>query len=154
MAIDHPIVLREGGQDVTYVNKQVEVRMYASNACTQVVWAPQFLRGLDYSRSDDYAGSWTSVTFKVCGKLNLSTAEDYLPFRTFVFDAGSFTGPTAAKPFTSVIDILDPFKSSVGRSYGWDRHPDTSAYFIFRINTDFYPFSIEKLKADSTYKGQ
>ena len=167
MGADHVIVRREGSRTVTYTNKQVEVTLYASNEVTQAVWAPQQLQGLgNESSATNYGGAWTSVTFKVCGKLNLAQATRFLPFRTFTFGPGSFTDKDGKvggsvvlntngepiPPFSSVIDILDPFQSPLGEAYEWNKHPNTSAYFIWKINTEVYPYSIEKLKADSTYQ--
>lgn len=150
----HVIVLEESGRESLYTNRQIVATLYMSNAVTHVAHAPQVLRGLDYACSTNYTGLWKSATFKVSGKLDLSAATDFLPFRVFIFDSGSFTGPDAEQPFSSTIDILDPFKSPIGRNYGWDKHPDTSANFRWRINDEVYPYSIEMLKADSTYKGK
>ncbi len=150
----HVIVLEESGRESLYTNRQIVATLYMSNAVTHVAHAPQVLRGLDYACSTNYTGLWKSATFKVSGKLDLSAATDFLPFRVFIFDSGSFTGPDAEQPFSSTIDILDPFKSPIGRNYGWDKHPDTSAHFRWRINDEVYPYSIETLKADSTYKGK
>ena len=70
-------------------------------------------------------------------------------FRTFIFGEGSFD-----ENHQAVIDILDPFQSPIGIAYGWDKHPNSSAYFQWRIDTTYYPYSIEMLKADSTYKDE
>ena len=161
MGTDHVITRRSGDRTITYTNKQVEVMLYVSNEVKQAVWAPQKLQGLANESSADYSGSWTSVTFKICGKLDLEQAKEFLPFRTFTFNPGSFTdangrdpvtGAETGKPFTSVIDILDPFQSPAGEAYGWDKYPNTKAYFMWMINTEYYPYTIEKLKADSTYQ--
>lgn len=153
----HYIYRTRGGEEVTYTNRQIDVTMYISNA----VWAtetraPDRLQGMGGESSAEYSGIWTSVTFKVMGKLNLTTAEDFLPFRLFTFNEESFTGAEgdATKgipPYTTRIDIMDPFSSPIGRSYRWNEYPNTSAYFIFRINDKQYPFSVETLKSDSTY---
>ena len=151
---DHIIHRKEyrGGElkDVTYTNRQITVTLYASNEVTQAVWSPDHLQGLNNESSKGgYGNSWTSVTFKVKGRLDLSAKSPYLPFRTFIFGDGSFD-----ENHQAVIDILDPFQSSIGIAYGWDKHPNSSAYFQWRIDTTYYPYSIEKLKADSTYKDE
>ena len=147
--IIHRTEIRQGVPvDVTYTNKQITVQLYASNEVTQAVWSPTKLQGLgNESSAGDYGTSWTSVTFKVKGRLNLSAQSPYLPFRTFIFGGESFDADHRA-----VIDILDPFQSPIGVAYGWDKHPNSSAYFQWRIDTTYYPYSIEKLKADSTYQ--
>lgn len=147
--IIHRTEIRQGVPvDVAYTNKQITVQLYASNEVTQAVWSPTKLQGLgNESSAGDYGTSWTSVTFKVKGRLNLSAQSPYLPFRTFIFGGESFDADHRA-----VIDILDPFQSPIGVAYGWDKHPNSSAYFQWRIDTTYYPYSIEKLKADSTYQ--
>ena len=141
-----------GGElkDITYTNKQITVTLYASNEVSQAVWSPAKLQGLNNeSSAGGYGTSWTSVTFKVKGRLDLTDKSPYLPFRTFIFGEGSFD-----ENHQAVIDILDPFQSSIGIAYGWDKHPNSSAYFQWRIDTTYYPYSTEKLKADSTYKDE
>ena len=107
------------------------------------------LQGLDDARSDDrttYAG-WRSETFKVRGALDLRGP--FLPFRTFVFDTGSFD-----ENFESTIEILDPFSvHSPGLSYGWNQHPEkmSSNYWGISIDTETQPVTTETLKADDTY---
>ena len=150
---DHIIKRREyrGGElvDVTYTNKQITIALYASNEVTEAVWSPTKLQGLNNeSSAGDYGNSWTSVTLKVKGRLNLSETSPYLPFRTFIFGEDSFD-----ENHRAVIDILDPFQSPIGIAYGWDKHPNSSAYFQWRIDTTYYPYSIEMLNKDSTYKG-
>ena len=149
--ITHSTEIRKGVPvEITYTNKQIMVQLYASNEVTQAVWSPTKLQGLgNESSAGDYGTSWTSVTFKVKGRLDLSAQSPYLPFRTFIFDGESFDADHRA-----VIDILDPFQSPIGVAYGWDQHPNSSAYFQWRIDTTYYPYSIEKLKADSTYKDE
>ena len=149
---DHIIHRKEyrGGElkDITYTNRQITVTLYASNEVTQAVWSPDHLQGLNNESSKGgYGNSWTSVTFKVKGRLDLTDKSPYLPFRTFIFGEGSFD-----ENHQAVIDVLDPFQSPIGIAYGWDKHPNSSAYFQWRIDTTYYPYSIEKLKADSTYK--
>ena len=137
-------------KDVAYTNKQITVTLYATNEVTHEAWSPAKLQGLNNeSSAGDYGTSWTSVTFKVKGRLDLSEKSPYLPFRTFIFGEGSFD-----ENHQAVIDILDPFQSPIGRAYDWDQHPNTSAYFQWRIDTKYYPYSIEMLKADSTYKDE
>ena len=155
---DHLIYRTRDERLVTYTNKQVDVTMYISNACTQAAWAPDKLQGLGYESSADYVGTWTSVTFKVKGNLELSSSMNFLPFRVFTFQPDSFTGsegdstmdPPLA-PFSTRIDILDPFQSPIGVNYGWDKHPNSKAYFKWAIDEKEYPYTTEKLKADSTY---
>lgn len=146
---------QEGPVYIPYTNRQVGVVLYASNACSQVKWAPKRLRGMGYEDSStfDYGKyNWTSETFKVYGRLDLSPDTKYVPFRIFTFNELSFTGENDEHPFSALIDILDPFQSATGRAYHWDQYPNNKAYFDWKINTDYYPLSTEILKADSTYK--
>lgn len=150
---DHRVRLHDStGELSMFTNKQIAVTLYASNACTKAAWAPKHLQGLHNEKSDAFTGDWTSVTFKVTGNITLAPSKDFLPLRVFTFDADSFSPAEAETPFTAVIDVLDPFKSPIGLNYGWGAYPNTSANFTFSIDTDVYPYTVETLKADSTYK--
>jgi len=154
---DHYITRERAGKTVTYTNKQVEVTMYASNACTLAKWAPYTLQGLNNELSSEFGGVWTSATFKIKGKLNLmDPKQTFLPFRVFTFGTDSFAGPEGdqtigLKPFTARIDILDPFQSPIGMNYDWHTRPNSEAYFKWSLDEKEYPYTTEKLKADSTY---
>ena len=136
-----------------YTNHVVKVKMYKQHddPLTAVRTKQKItrLQGLDDSRSDvrsTYA-AWRSETFKVRGAL--SPAGPFLPFRTFVFDAGSFTDD-----FESTIEIIDPFSTaSPGYSYGWSIHPDKrdSNHWRVSVDIDTQPVTVETLKANDTY---
>ena len=56
-------------------------------------------------------------------------------------------------PYSARIEILDPFSDwSVGASYGWQNHPNTGCFFLWALDTEVYPYSTEKLKANDTYE--
>ena len=86
---------------------------------------------------------------------DLSRNEGYLPFRSFIFDSDSFTSETDAEPFTSTIELVDPFSTeSAGYSYGWHTYSRGTPFFfkIGILSTNAVPTTIERLKADSTYE--
>ncbi len=158
---DHLIYRQRGGREVCFTNKLVDMQMYISNSVTHTVYAPQRLQGLDNARSDNFSGAWTSATFKVRLKLNLAWETDFFPFRFFTFDSGSFTGKEGAEsnnttqrigPYSARIEILDPHSpESIGVNYGWPDHPSASGFSRWSLDTDIYPFGVEKLKYDDTY---
>ena len=146
-----------GPTDVWFTNVLIKAKLYISNDVSKVAYAPYRLQGLDYAKSDLFQGRWTSESFQV--KLNLlnflSNNEGFLPFRCFTFAPGSFTDAADPDPFTSKIEILDPFSTeSPGFSYGWSRWPNTTGIGIkLSISTNAVPQTIERLKADSSYDG-
>lgn len=158
---DHLVYRTRSGKEVCYTNKVVDLMMYISNSVTQVVYSPRRLQGLDNVRSDEWGGAWTSVTFKVRVKLDLEWETPFMPFRFFTFDSGSFTGASGGTsantqgpigPYSARIEILDPHSpESIGVNYGWPDHPTASGFFIWSLDTDVYPFGVEKLKYDDTY---
>ena len=141
--------------DVEYFNTQFDVQLYISNAVTGQAHAPRYLQGHGNVRSDTSTGRWTSETFQILGKLDNGQAlnEGYLPFRSFKFDGGSFSGPEDDPPFTSTIEIFDPFSTeSPGYSYGWTSYPRTTPFFFkWTITTNSVPNTVQTLKAMDTY---
>ena len=143
---------------VINTNSQFDVKMYVSNDWTQVAYAPQRLQGLANERSDDpstYSGGWTSVTFKIRGMLINGEPgnKGFLPFRMFTFGPGSFSGAADDPPFTSTIEVLDPFSSaSPGHSYGWGSYPNTTPFwFKWSVDTDGVPDTVQVLKKEDVY---
>ena len=139
------------------------MQMYLTNTYTGIAYAPKRLQGLDDARSDNWSGVWTSETFKVRAKLNLGWDTEFLPFRFFIFNSGSFTGPDGGSsanfpemgpigPYSARIEVLDPHSAeSIGVNYGWDKDPNTSGFYLWSIDTEAYPFGVQTLKADDTY---
>ena len=160
---DHLIYRQRAGREVCFTNKIVDMQMYISNSVTHEVYAPQRLQGLDNARSDNFSGAWTSATFKVRLKLDLDWETEFFPFRFFTFDSGSFTGKAGADsknapgigrigPYSARIEILDPHSpESIGVNYGWPEHPSASGFYRWSLDTDIYPFGVERLKYDDTY---
>lgn len=144
------------GIGVVHTNKVVDMTLYISNAVSGKAHAPTHLQGLGNESSDGFPlnkQAWTSVTFKVRAKLDLATAEKFLPFRSFIFNENSFTPETDLNPFTSTIEILDPRSpSSPGYTWGWNLHPGTATYFRWSIDTEGISGSVQTLKADDTYR--
>ena len=146
--------------DVEFVNSQLDFKLYVSNAVNpSVVYAPQYLQGEGNRRSNEGGARWTSETLQFLGNLNLApdpkrAEPGYMPFRTFILDRNSFSGADDPKPFTSVIEILDPFSAeSPGYSYGWTKYAETrpSFYFKWALSTNSVPQSVETLRANDTY---
>ncbi len=163
---EHKIYRTRGTQEVCYTNHVVDMTMYITNTFTGVVHAPQRLQGLENAQSDNWSGAWTSETFKVRAKLNLSWLDkisDFLPFRFFIFNANSFAGPGGATsanvpemgqigPYSARIEVLDPHSAeSIGANYGWQDYPNTSGFYLWSIDTEEYPFGVQTLKYDDTY---
>ncbi len=163
---EHKIYRTRGTQEVCYTNHVVDMTMYITNTFTGVVQAPQRLQGLENAQSDNWSGAWTSETFKVRAKLNLSWLDkisDFLPFRFFIFNANSFAGPGGATsanvpemgpigPYSARIEVLDPHSAeSIGANYGWHDYPNTSGFYLWSIDTEAYPFGVQTLKYDDTY---
>ena len=146
-----------GYGDITFTNSQVDIQLYISNAVSGVAHAPQYLQGINYEKSDAYDGAWVSETFQILGNLTLKPdperkEQGYMPFRCFKFDEHSFTGPEDDPPFSSTIEILDPFSpESPGYSYGWPEHKGEGFYFKWTLTTNSVPASVETLKANDTY---
>lgn len=133
-------------------------------------WSPYTLRGLEPgSLSMDYEWStpdvWTSVTFKVTGFIEngltgMQNRDNWLPLRWFVFHPDSFfqPGDTEGAPFTSKIEIKDPFgKESPGYSGGWYDWAQTyglpsSVFYRFTIDERLKPFDPEILKKTNLYE--
>lgn len=163
---EHKIYRTRGTQEVCYTNHVVDMTMYITNTFTGVVHAPQRLQGLENAQSDNWSGAWTSETFKVRAKLNLSWLDkisDFLPFRFFIFNANSFAGQDGATsanvpemgpigPYSARIEVLDPHSAeSIGANYGWHDYPNTSGFYLWSIDTEAYPFGVQTLKYDDTY---
>lgn len=159
----HLIYRLRGGKTVCFTNQVVDMQMYLTNTYTGIAYAPKRLQGLDDARSDNWSGVWTSETFKVRAKLNLGWDTEFLPFRFFIFNSGSFTGPDGGSsanfpemgpigPYSARIEVLDPHSAeSIGVNYGWDKYPNTSGFYLWSIDTEAYPFGVQTLKADDTY---
>ena len=146
-----------GATEVAFTNVQIKAKLFLSNTVSNVAYAPKRLQGLDYAKSDTFAGRWVSESMQVLGLLSndLSRNEGYLPFRSFIFDSDSFTSETDAEPFTSTIELVDPFSTeSAGYSYGWHTYSRGTPFFfkIGILSTNAVPTTIERLKADSTYE--
>ena len=145
------------GGDVVFTNSLVDVQLYISNAVSGKAHAPQYLQGLQNEKSNEYGGTWVSETFQILGNLTLAPdperkEQGYMPFRSFKFDEHSFTGPEADPPFSSTIEILDPFSTeSPGYSYGWSAHKGEGFYFKWTLTTNTVPATISTLKANDVY---
>ena len=161
----HMIYRTRGGREVCFTNHVVDMQMYITNTVTGIVHAPQRLRGLDDAQSDNWSGAWTSETFKVRSKLDLAWLkedDDFHPFRFFIFDAGSFTGPDGGEsenvpamgpigPYSARIEVLDPHSTeSIGANYGWQNYPNTKGFYLWSVDTDANLIGVETLKYDDT----
>ncbi|MBP5284489.1 MAG: hypothetical protein ILO34_00055, partial [Kiritimatiellae bacterium] len=131
-------------------------------------WRPYALRGLAPGENSwDFAApsaswGWTSVTFKVTGFLNtgltkFGNRDNWIPLRYFVFTDDSFRAEGETAPYTSSIEIVDPFtRSSLAGEYGWydwvREHGDTQAYYSWTIDTRIKPVNVEVLKKENYYE--
>ena len=156
-----------GSASVT--NVKMGVFMMITNRATAEAWSPYVLRGLEPGvTSWDYAlegeWGWTSVTFKVTGLLangytSESNRRNWIPLRWFVFHPDSFyqPGDTAGRPFTTRIEVKDPFGTETpGYSAGWydwvREHGYTPVFFSWSLDERLKPFDVEVLKKQNYYE--
>ena len=160
--VEHKIYRKRGSSTVCFTNQVVDMTMYISNSVTGVAHAPQRLQGLDNAPRDSWSGAWTSETVKLRATLQLAWDMEFLPFRFFIFNAGSFTGADGGEsvnvpgmgpiaPYSARIEVFDPHSTeSIGVNYGWENYPNTSGFYLWSIDTDLYPFGVQTLKYDDT----
>ena len=154
------------GSDGGYSPDRVGVRMLITNRTDDAAspyygqaWTPYVLRGLEPgSNSWNYQGGWTSVTFKVAGVVDsqmLSSRRNWVALRWFVFGPDSFRPATDARPFTTDIDITDPFSTdSPGYTAGWydwsiRNGGKRTAYYLWNLDDAHLPISVEMLKQEN-----
>ena len=72
--------------------------------------------------------------------------------RYFVFDADSFSLATAAEPFTTSIEVMDPHSmQSPAAQWGWYNY-DMTPWARWKIDTDSVPVGASILKQDDSLK--
>ena len=150
--VAHDKILPDGSTNVL-----VTVTMMISNRAPEsggLVYPPQMLRGLEPgSISSNYneripGNSWTSVTFKITGKL--TNRDTFRPLRWFTFCPESFSDASAADPFSRTIELPDPHSNrSPGYSYGWDAYPNDDVIYRWNIDDTLGPFTIYQLNDDN-----
>lgn len=157
------------GSDGSYSPDRVGVRMLITNRVDDAAspyygqaWTPYVLRGLEPgSNSWNYQGGWTSVTFKVAGVVDsqmLSSRRNWVALRWFVFGPDSFRPATDARPFTTDIDITDPFSTdSPGYTAGWydwsiRNGGKRTAYYLWNLDDTYLPISVELLKQENFHE--
>ena len=147
------------GDTVIRTNRLLTAKLYISNAVDKVAYAPYRLQGLANEKSDEFYGSWTSVTFQVTAMLltDMPRNKGFLTFRPFIFDKDSFYPAGDEHEFEATIEILDPFsKLSPGYGYGWSDRPDLDkeggSLWRWEIGTtNTFPVQVERLNMKSTY---
>ena len=147
------------GETIVHTNRILTAKLYISNAVDKVAYAPYRLQGLANEKSDEFYGSWTSVTFQVTAMLltDMPRNKGFLTFRPFIFDENSFYPAGDEHEFEATIEILDPFsKLSPGYGYGWSDRPDLDkeggSLWRWEIGTtNTFPVQVERLKKESTY---
>ena len=89
---------------------------------------------------------WTSVTFKVEGRLGLGNLDysPWRPLRWFVFDAGSFDPAT----YTSTIQVKDPFDPNAGFG-GWQSYTNCPVFFRWNVNDEMPALMPDTLRPES-----
>ncbi len=148
-------------------NRRLSVYMCITNTREEVVTgsprAPDVLRSvdpgktsLDYIRGD--ISSWTSVTFKVTGKIvnNLPYNKGWVPLRWFIFGPNSFYPAGSEKEFQSSIEIIDPYSRysptwKDGWGEWWGRRDEAPVFNWFKINTEISNIGIETLSPVNWY---
>ena len=128
-------------------NFGVTVHAVISNQETHAVHAPQYLQGLNRTRSTDTLDSaWVGGSFKVRGYLLDTTANMMVPLRSFVFGSGSFTDATDPDPFSAWIEIEDPFSSASpasNRPFRWSLWDDAAGKPMWRGHNVFWDVSLD-----------
>ena len=116
------------GEALIHTNRFGTMWMMLTNTVTGVAHQPWRLQGLANERSDDVntyqQSGWTSVTFKVTGKLlkSIETGDIITrPLRYLVFNPQSFReADDPVAPFSAKVEIVDPFsKQSPASDWGW-----------------------------------
>ena len=164
-----PAIVEGYAGSASVTNVKMGVFMMITNRATAEAWSPYVLRGLEPGvTSWDYAlegeWGWTSVTFKVTGLLangytSESNRRNWIPLRWFVFHPDSFyqPGDTAGRPFTTRIEVKDPFGTETpGYSAGWydwvREHGYTPVFFSWSLDERLKPFDVEVLKKQNYYE--
>ncbi|MGN0854055.1 MAG: glycine-rich domain-containing protein [Kiritimatiellia bacterium] len=162
-------VLVQGYDDEFTTNVRMRVFMMITNRTEGTAWAPYILRGMgvgetswDYNPQSPTQQAWTSETFKITGILangltSVQNSRNWIPLRWFVFDEDSFARPDEDKPFTSLIEVTDPYSlASPGGSAGWhdwvQEHGYTPVFFSWRIDEKVRLSTIEILKKTNIYE--
>ena len=146
-------------------NLRFDVFMQITNRASGAAWAPYALRGLEPGSSSfgytnrTAAAGWKSATFKMVGFIltehtGFRSRDNWVPLRWFVFTPESFRKPGSAKPFTSTIDIVDPFsKSSPAWTAGWydwaQEHGKPQDFYFWCLDERLEPISVEVLKEEN-----
>ena len=136
---------------VTHTNIVFTAWLMITNTVTGgPAYPPYRLQGLNNEKSDEYTGNWTSVTFKVSMQLRAESL--WRNLRYFVFDADSFSPATAAEPFTTSIEVMDPHSmQSPAAQWGWYNY-DMTPWARWKIDTDSVPVGASILKQDDSLK--
>lgn len=150
---------------IEYTNVCARMFLMVSNTVTAKAWTPYVLRSATPGvTSQDYADAyadanwnWSNVTFKVTGillnaQLGQETSRNSrIPLRYFVFDEDSFEQPDSMHPFTSLIELDDPYMPwSTGGAAGWyewqKEHGRATIGYSFDIDDRLKPTTVEILK--------
>ena len=159
---------RTGDAGQPLKNVGIEVFMQITNRETGAAWAPYALRGLEPgSNSIGYtnktvASGWKSATFKMVGFLDnghtgLHVRDYWVPLRWFVLTPESFAPPGSPRPFTSRIEVKDPFSTeSPAYDAGWydwaqEHGTGTGSFYFWCLDERIQLINVEVLKEDSTY---
>jgi len=153
------------GSGTGYSNLRFDVFMQITNRASAAAWAPYALRGLTPGSSSfgytnrTTATGWKSATFKMVGFVltehtGFQSRDNWVPLRWFVFTPESFRKPGSAKPFTSTIEIVDPFsKSSPAWTAGWydwaQEHGKPQDFYFWCLDERLEPIAVEVLKEDN-----
>lgn len=164
------LALKGGIVDIKPPNADMNVEMSAylmiTNRLSGDAKTPYVVRGLAPGETSwDYDNSswgWTSVTFKVTGRIvNGLTGEevrhDWIPLRWFVFHEDSFVPRGTSGEGTSVVQLYDPYSSrSPGYTAGWydwkEEYGEAPVYFSWAIDPRIQPVSVEVLKQENKYR--
>ncbi len=157
--VNEPIIrtkIVDGVLQWTHTNRLTTVWMMITNKNDEAfaAYPPYRLQGLGNERSDEYAGAWTSVTFKVMMRLLGGGEEGKLrPMRQFVFGPDSFRpADDPVAPFSARIEVTDPFSwESPAWEWGWWKYSHLNPVTSWKISTDINPAGVTTLKKDDVF---
>ena len=88
------------------------------------------------------------------GLTGFNVRDNWVPLRWFVFTPSSFRAPGSDKPFTTTIDIVDPFsQSSPAWEAGWyewaQEHGKPQDFYFWCLDERLAPIAVEVLKEEN-----
>ena len=144
------------GEALIHTNRFGTMWLELTNTVSGVAHSPWRLQGLNNERSDDistYSGGWSSVTFKVCGRLQNGLVDNVRrPLRYLVFDRNSFRPQDDPKaPFSAWVEVVDPFSmQSPASDWGWAPWGDKPVFMSWGIDDELSPAGVSTMRYEDS----